>query len=422
MRLAAIWLGKLVELMTRTFRTGGGSAAPGYYALKLDKNLLEKFSKQLPKAVIVTGTNGKTTTAKMIAKIARNEGLKVLTNPTGSNLERGILSVLISKCDVWGRLPKYDLAVWELDEAAFCGTVVKLNPGAVLFLNIYRDQMDRYGEIDTLVKKWEKTVRGLPTSVQVIVNGDEKKLMAIERDAVVRFGVENYKIEGEKVVYEKEVENLDFEAKKVNFMGLSGSEFVVGGEIYKLPLPGVYNVYNGLAAVALAGSLGWKNENVKKALSQFGAAFGRVEKMDLGSGKEGWCFLIKNPVGATQVFKTVEKEIGSEDIILAALNDKLADGTDVSWIWDAQWETLANNVSKKIIVSGARAYDLALRLKYAGFDVEKIEVVEKIEQGLEMAISLTDKKLIMLPTYTAMLEIQKIMAKRGIISHYWKNE
>lgn len=421
----AILLGKTISFFTRFLKIGGGSAAPGFYALKVYPNLLEKFIQHIPQNVIITGTNGKTTTARMLAHFAKESGLKVIRNHSGSNLERGIASTLIQNSNVHSRKDhlNYDLGIWELDEAAFNQVVSKIKPNIIVFLNVFRDQLDRYGEIDIVVKKWTQILKNISYDTIVIVNGDDANISKLKlsfKGKVYQFGVSDYKILGESIIHKREKENLDYEAKNVKLKGLSGTSFQVtmNAEVLaiNLLLPGIYHIYDFLAAFSAGRALGFNLKKMITSLKIFSPAFGRVEKLDFG-----YIFLIKNPAGATQVFQTIVPNLKKNDRLLFALNDNLADGTDVSWIWDAEFEKLLTTHYKlQTTCSGTRAYDLANRLKYAGFDLKDILVEPDLEQAFKQARKGLKGRLFILPTYTAMLKLQKILTKSGIKKPYWE--
>ena len=432
----AILVGRLISYLTRTLKIGGGSAAPGLYALKIYPELVTGLVQKIPKNVVITGTNGKTTTARMLAHFAKESGLKVIGNHTGSNLERGIVSTLITHTREGLARLNYDLGIWELDEAAFNSVAPKLNPDIVVFLNVFRDQLDRYGEVDTLVKKWCQTLGEIDKETLVIINGDDTNTLRLKscfKGIVETFGVENYKIIGESLEFLKEQENLDFEAKNVKLNGLKGTSFSLYinhlSSTIQLPIPGVYHIYDFLAAFASGISLGFEPHDMTSSIRKFFPAFGRVEKLDFG-----YIFLIKNPAGATQVFETIAPHLKKSDRLLIALNDNLADGTDISWIWDAEFEKLVKRKKNQksagvntnppqgwmIIASGTRAYDLANRLKYAGFDPKLTIVEEDLKKALQLSKEGLKGQLFILPTYTAMLELQSILTKSGLKKHYWE--
>ena len=385
MRLTlAIILGKLIFFLTRNFKIGGGSTAPGLYALKIEPKLIEKLIKNIPKNIIITGTNGKTTTARMLAHLAKEAGLKVIRNHTGSNLERGIASTLINYSS------DANLGVWELDEAAFNSIVPKIKPDIIIFLNVSRDQLDRYGEVDKVISNWSKTISKLDPKTTVLINADEPGLTKLKnafKGKIEQFG-------------KKDLKNI-----KLN--GLKGSQFTIYNLQFTINLPGMYHIYDALAAISCAFRL---NLPVNK-LTNFQPAFGRFEKLPFG-----YIFLIKNPAGTTQVFETIAPHIKPQDRLLLALNDNIADGTDVSWIWDSEFEKLPKIYT---YVSGTRAYDLAVRLKYA-------DLKATVEPNLKKALTASRKglngSLFILPTYTAMLKLQRILAKQGLKSHYWEEQ
>lgn len=431
--LFSIWLGKLIYFITRTFNFGGGSAAPGLYALKICSTLVTKLTRQIPTNIIITGTNGKTTTSRMVAHFAQASGLKVLRNSTGSNLERGVASALISKVNIFGKIESTDLAVWELDEAAFNTICSKVNPQIIVFLNLFRDQLDRYGEIDTVYKKWCQTLDKVDSDCLILLNGDDNHVSTLSKafkGSAQKFGVKDYKIEGESIIYKKEAENLDYEAVNIKVDGLNGTEFqlTMNHELLtiNLPLPGIYHIYDFLAAFAVSNKLKISTQTILESLTNFSPAFGRVEKLQIGEEK-GYIFLIKNPAGTNEVLNTVSPQMKPEDRLLIALNDNLADGTDVSWIWDVNFEVLQNSFRAQsrnynIICSGTRAYDLALRLKYAGVGTDNIAVIPSLNDAFRASKQGLKGFLFVLPTYTAMLELQAILVKDGIKSHYWKED
>lgn len=418
--LVAILIGKTISFLTKLFKIGGGSAAPGLYGLKIEPELVGKLSQKIPKNIVITGTNGKTTTAKMIAHFAKEAGVKVIRNHTGSNLERGIASSLIHNSNL-----KADLGIWELDEAAFNLVTPKLKPQIIIFLNVFRDQLDRYGEVDNVVKRWCQSLKSLSQKSLILVNGDDintAKLAECFKGKVLTFGVKDYKLIGESLEKKKTSKKLDYEAVNVNLGNLKKSSFELNNKDIKLkinlPLPGIYHIYDALAAISCALNLQITPKDITSSLKTYTPAFGRVEKIDFG-----YIFLIKNPAGATQVFETISPHIKKDDRLLLALNDNLADGTDVSWIWDANFELLSLVTSHlSLICSGTRAYDLANRLKYAEFDPKKIKVEPELKKALRGAKMGLKGHLYILPTYTAMLELQSILAKSGIKKNYWEEQ
>ncbi|MBI2601241.1 DUF1727 domain-containing protein [Candidatus Daviesbacteria bacterium] len=423
----AVLLGKAIGASTKKLNLGGGSAAPGLYALKLDPNLILNLTKSIQTNIVITGTNGKTTTARMLAHIAQKSGIKTIRNHTGSNLERGIASTLIS-----GFGKKYELGIWELDEAAFNTVAPKLNPKIIVFLNAFRDQLDRYGEVDAVVENWCQTLKTLKRDTLVVVNGDDAntaKLKACFGGKVVMFGLEKNKLKGEKTS-QKINGKVDIKAKNLKQNKFDTLCFNLDikkqSVLAKLNFSGTYNVYNALAAIISASYLNISPQISVKYLQDVTPAFGRFEKLTINS-KVCFIFLIKNPTGATEVFKTVSSQLKEKDSLLIALNDNLADGTDVSWIWDANFEIFRNSSRVQsreytIYASGSRAQDLAVRIKYAGFKPEAITVENELNKALQQAAREKKGRLFIFPTYTAMLRLQKILAKSGIKKHYWEED
>lgn len=421
--ILAILLGKTIFSFSRILKLGGGFAAPGYYALKIDPQLIERLSTQIPKQVIITGTNGKTTTAGMLSHLYKFGGEQTIRNQTGSNLERGIASTLISHSSLLGKI-KQQVAIWEVDEAAFNILALKIRPDLIIFLNVFRDQLDRYGEVDSIVKKWLETIRKMPGKTRYLVNADDGSL---EKLLASGSKIETYSVTGIRIKGEKEPSkkfNSRFVGLDINKSSIEGVSFVFQLDDCKMPValsvPGQYNVYNAVAALSAKFMLGDLGEVEAASLSSFRASFGRFEKFATKS-ITGYIFLIKNPVGATQVLQTVLPHIAPKDSLLIALNDNFADGKDVSWIWDAEFERVKDQGSRvKIFVSGTRAYDMALRLKYAGVDESQMIIEQNLETAFNKAIKECQGKLFILPTYTALMELQKILVIKGIKKEYWR--
>ncbi len=422
----ALLIGKLISFLTKFLKAGGGSAAPGLYALKADPLLIQRLASQIPTNIIVTGTNGKTTTARLLHHFLTKQGIKTIRNGTGSNLERGIASALLAKASFWGQIKNIDVGIWEVDEAAFNTLASKLKPDVIVFLNAFRDQLDRYGEVDSVVRKWQNTLDGLNKTCVLLINGDDTGtagLTSPDACKVEYFGIKGEKIVGEKATKKTE-HSLTMQAEDISLNGIAGSSFKLKTPEMslpvKLPLPGLYQVYNFLAAASVYRSLNMPQDKKIFDLIDFKNAFGRVEEINY-KGQTGYILLIKNPVGATSVFETIREEINSKDVLLMALNDNFADGTDVSWIWDAEFERFKNqDTGFKIICSGSRAYDLALRVKYAGFEEDRIIVEQNIDKAFEESFKAAQGKVYILPTYTALLELQKLLEHKKIKKHYWK--
>lgn len=431
----AVVLGKTISYLTKLLKFGGGSAAPGYYALKIKPDLLTSLSQQISQTVIITGTNGKTTTNRILTHFAKASGLKVIRNYTGSNLEQGIASALIRGVYLThprGGLDRH-LGIWELDEAAFSTVAPKLKPHIVVFLNVFRDQLDRYGEVDSIVKKWGETISRLSKKTIIFLNGDDQNLLELKkhfRGEIKTFGLEKFKINGERNLLDSQ-KKPDFEAKNIQLKGLVGSDFDLEtkNENWKISLsiPGVYHIYDFLAAFAVAEYLKLQSKAIINSFINFSPAFGRVEKFNLPNNHQGVIFLIKNPTGTNQILEIIKQEIKSNDCLLLALNDNFADGTDVSWIWDVNFEEFqdlsrAKSRNLKVICSGKRAYDFALRLKYADFNPENLIIIESLDKAFKNALKDLDGRLFILPTYTCLLSLQKILVKNKFKKEYWREE
>ncbi len=399
MRFLAIFFGRLVSALSKTFGLGAGATWPGEIALRLNLNILSTLASQLTKGIIlVAGTNGKTTTALMIKIILEARGERVVHNASGANLENGIVSALLQKQDAdWG--------VFEVDENTLPKVVKAVKPKIIVFLNLFRDQLDRYGEVDVIAQKWESALRG--SHAHIIANADDPLVAHLGLHAKTTFfGINDRTKFLAKMEHATDSifclhcgARLAYEGVYFSHLGIwkcpkCGEKRPTPDiSMGKSPLPGLYNLYNTLAAMSVAKTLG-----IKADLAGFRPAFGRQE--EIGNVK---IFLSKNPAGFNESLRTVI-QLGAKQILLV-LNDRIPDGRDVSWIWDVDFEMIPKHVS--VIASGDRVYDLALRLKYAGIQAA-------ISKRLDVALA-TDKSLYVLPTYSAMLDVRKILKGRKIL-------
>lgn len=448
-RLAlAIVVGKTIAVLNKL--TGSGAtAAPGLYALKIDPNLVSKLTAKLKYgSIIISGTNGKTTTSRLTADIL-SQKFKIIHNRQGSNLLRGIAATLIANSSLSGNLES-NLGIWEVDEATLPQAIKHTNPKSIVLLNLFRDQLDRYGEVDTVRAKWQKALRSPNQGRTLILNADDPGVSFLAKSfqgKVVYFGVEDKKLDLPQVTNVADIKhclnceaNLVYSALLTAHMGhyscpkcnfkrpkpqVSASNLKFNPDFstqidlslitshlsLSYQLPGLYNVYNVLAAAALCNSLDIDHTKIKEKITSFSAAFGRFQNVDI-QGKTATIFLIKNPAGANEVIRTISLKNNLN--VLAILNDKIADGKDVSWIWDTNWEILIPKI-KNLAISGTRCWDMATRLKYANFQMSKNDVHEDISYSLQNAMAKLNKNdtLIILPTYTAMLELQKSLQKLG---------
>jgi UDP-N-acetylmuramyl tripeptide synthase len=415
---------------------------------------------------LVSGTNGKTTTARMLAALLHDAGFSPLRNRSGSNLMRGVASSLVEDAGLLGnvRTRPRGIGLFEVDEAALPGLVAALRPRGLLLLDLFRDQLDRYGEVATVARIWSEALASLPSVTGVIVNADDPLLAQASRDKRVDlryFGIEDAGRTAGAPEHAGDVKAcprcggpigysrvflghlghyscpvcglsrppIDVCARGVNLHALSGSTFSLvspdGEAPVSLPLPGMYNVYNALGAAATASWFGVPLHVIARGLSRVTAAFGRMEKVEI-DGRMVVLALAKNPAGLNEIIRTaVEPSDGSdrERHLMVMLNDNTADGHDVSWIWDADVELLRGHVSS-VVFSGTRAPDMALRFKYAGVignDVQS-EVIDHTEEAFRRALDLTPQRqqLLIVPTYTALLDIRNTLTRLGYVHPFWE--
>jgi len=446
----AITSAKLIKAGGKVFRKQG-TALPGLLAEKIDPDLLSKLVKDnFPKGIIVvTGTNGKTTTSKMIGDCLAMSDISFIRNTAGSNLRRGIIATILAHSNTKGYCTA-DMAIFEVDEAYIPIVCNELQPKMIVVTNLFRDQLDRYGELDSIAKKFSETFKKLQTTL--VLNADDPLVASLGRSAsnpTLYFGISDYsgeKIEndhtadsvftnvnGEKLHYLQRYfghigiytsKNSDYSRPKPDFdltkmrkMSSQSSKFDVktSTETFSLDLsqPGLYNIYNCLAALTVLSSVGVNYDLISDSFTHTEAAFGRGEVLQYNK-KSLQLLLIKNPTGFNQIIQTFLKQKPQTNPVLICINDNIADGRDVSWLWDSALEDI-KSYSGKIIVSGTRAYDMALRLKYAGFDVSSLS----IEPDLKKALILLTHSLkvsetgYVLPTYTAMLSLRELIASQG---------
>ena len=458
--LSAIQIGKLAGGLARQLRLSGGTSMPGALARRLAPSILRDLSATLPQGVILlAGTNGKTTTSHMLADILRVSGEQVVHNRAGANLIAGLTTTILRDTDWLGR-PRSAIGLFETDEAALPQAIAETHPRLVLIHNLFRDQLDRYGEIDTIANAWRTALLRLPTTATLLLNADDPAVADLGRgmnaqvsyygldDARHATGAASHIADspfcrrcGKRYVYQ-----LAFYAhighytcpacgharptptlrlRRLELHGATGSHLTLdypGGTIeLDLPLPGLYNAVNATAAIAAALALGLDPHHARTALEQFSAAFGRIERVDAG-GSTLLIALIKNPVGASETVRMLTGNGQSDLHLLIAINDRFADGTDVSWLWDADFELLAGKIAR-VEVTGTRAEDMAVRLKYAGVDPSLIRVTPQVAEAFNQARAAlpTGATLFTLPTYTAMLELRELLTQRGWVQPFWKD-
>jgi UDP-N-acetylmuramyl tripeptide synthase len=440
--------------LARAAGRGGGTSLPGKVLMRLDPQAIRSLAARLPQgSVAISATNGKTTTAAMVAAILRRGGTRLVHNRAGANMAGGIASTLLEAAHGGGI--DGELGLFEIDEFWLPQLAGELEPRAVLLGNLFRDQLDRYGELETIAERWADVVAALPADTRLVLNADDPLVADLGRGRaqVVTFGVEDDAMALPQMQHAADSKHCRrcghayvYEAVYLGHLGryacpscgarrpdpvvvardvrLHGTrdasfELAVGDARapVALPLPGLYNVYNALGAAALCHALGVPLAQIVGGLEAVEAAFGRAETIALDGGELS-ILLIKNPAGANEVLRTLALEDGEIDL-LAVLNDNVADGRDVSWVWDADFELLAGRV-RRVTCAGTRAAELAVRLKYAGVALERLAVVPELERALDAARTAADGPLYALPTYTALLALRDLLARRGVAPEYWR--
>jgi UDP-N-acetylmuramyl tripeptide synthase len=445
-----IRVARLVAGLSRRVGAGAGMTVPGKLLSKLDPGAIDRLAARLPAgAAVVSATNGKTTTSAMAAEILRPR-FRLAHNHSGANLVSGVASTLLAAGDA-------ELGLLEVDEGALPEVLRRVRPRAVCLGNLFRDQLDRYGELELVAERWREAVGRLSAETVLVLNGDDPQVgyLAEAHDGSVVFGVDDPRLSrptlqhaadskycvrcGTPYEYRAiyvghlgdyhcpncghERPPLAVAARSVELHGLESVAFDLltpaGTRRVELGLPGLYNVYNAVAAATLAQALGASLQEIGDGLARFSAAFGRFERIPV-DGKQLLLLLIKNPAGANEAVRTLV-DGGPPHIAVVALNDGIADGRDVSWIWDVDFELLLERL-ETVVATGERAAELALRFKYGGFDEARIVVEPSVEAAIDRGLSLTpdNGELVVLPTYTAMLALQRLVADRGFAKRYWE--
>lgn len=456
---AAVAAGQLATLLSRRLGVGGGTTAPGHLVSLLDPGAISTIAARISRGCIaVTGTNGKTTTTRMISTVLKNADLRVTHNRSGANLLPGIASTLVNASSLAGN-PRADVGLFEVDEAAFPSAVQQLRPRVCVLTNLFRDQLDRYGEVDYLFSLWRRTLSELPESSTVLLNADDPRVASLGDGLACRvlyYGIEDPSLGGAAISHAADSTfcvrcgapyqyrmvfyshlghyrcpscgtsrpDPQLRVTRAELLGIEGSRLEiatpVGDVEVRVKVPGMYNVYNALAAVGASVTLGIAPDIIRVGIEAFSAVFGRVERVQL-QGRHLFLALVKNPVGFTEVLSTLLREPGQRRLMIV-INDKFADGTDVSWLWDVDFEMLAGRV-RFAHVSGLRAEDMAVRLKYAGVDPGLISVEGNPALALKQALENTPvgETLYLLPTYTAMLEVRGGLADAGHLLPFWED-
>ena len=441
-------LARAVGGVSRAARRGGGTTLPGKILWKVDPAAVDVLAGRLSDGVaLVSATNGKTTTTAMAAEILGRD--RLAWNAAGANLMSGLASALAGAGSA-------TLGLFEVDEATLPEAIARMRPRVVALGNLFRDQLDRYGELEIVADRWRSAVGGLADEAVLVVNADDPVVadLAEGRLRALRFGLDDprhshglphaadskyclrcgapYDFAAVYVGHLGDYRcpacghrrpELDVAVRHIELRGLRASRFELatrdGDVVVELELPGLYNVYNAAAASALTLALGASLNDVREGLARFSAAFGRFERIPSG-GKSVVLLLIKNPAGANEVVRTLET--GVPPVLVIALNDEIADGRDVSWIWDVDFEPLLERASL-IVATGERAAELGLRLTYGGLPASALEVIPSLEKALDRGLGLIEAgtELVVLPTYTAMLALRAILAGRGDVRPYWED-
>ncbi|WP_175429463.1 Mur ligase family protein [Clostridium acetireducens] len=442
----SIFISKIVLKVSKTLFKGGTNF-PGKVALKFDKHILKTISKGY-KVILVTGTNGKTTTTSMIYNMIKDSGKKVITNNTGANMYTGIISCFVENYKFNDDCSE-KFAVIEVDEANVKFITEYITPEAITITNLFRDQLDRYGEVYTTLRKIIEGVKKVPEST-LVLNGDESLLgdlslpnktiyygfnCDINKNKKISLNADSKFCKVCKSAYKYNFvtynhlgdfycENCGYHRPDLNYfvdeikeLTPDGSYIQINGNEYYINQPGLYNIYNGLCAFSIAKTLGVDNSIIFNSLKSQKSSFGRQETIDI-DGKEVKIILVKNPAGYDQAVNTIS--LDKRNINLAVLlNDNYADGRDVSWIWDVNFEKLSYLNINKIMISGIRLYDMAIRLKIANLNANNFVLCENDENLLKEIKQCDTNIVYILATYTAMINFRKFLNSNGYIKKLW---
>ncbi len=437
----AVGVAKIVTGVVRSLRLGAASVLPGEISRRLHSRLLPLLFEQVSNGVIlVVGTNGKTTTSLLLKQILSDRGFDVVHNSSGANLLNGLITALLNSTNMTGKLTA-DYAILEVDENILPLILKDCQPKYILALNLFRDQLDRYGEVDTIAQRWVKAIAPLPADTTIVLNADDPSLSSLGqklKQKVLYFGL------NEPELYLDEIPHavdsiycpscghlLDYQGVYLSHLGdyhcpscgFEKSKASLDSKEYPQILIGVYNKYNTLAAALIAQKMGIKTNHIFGTIENFKAAFGRAEELEIDN-KQVRIMLSKNPVGMNETIRAVNniKKTGKSEVTLLVLNDRIPDGTDVSWIWDVDTEELVK-LGGTLVVSGDRTYDMALRLVYSSEEIEpdkinfQLVVKENLQEAITTALEHTHQAdtLHIIPTYSAMLEVREILIGRKIL-------
>jgi UDP-N-acetylmuramyl tripeptide synthase len=444
--LLSILASKFIMRLSK-FLFKGGTNFPGKIALKLDKDILKTIAANY-EVILITGTNGKTTTTSMIYSILKESNKQVITNNTGANMYTGIVACFISNYS-FRKSSEKKIAVIEVDEANVKFITEYISPSIITITNLFRDQLDRYGEVYTTLKKILEGIEKTPSST-LILNGDESLFGNLNlKNPIVYYGFGTRINENKTVDINADAKfctvckapygynyitynhlgdfyctqcsykrpALTYHVDEIVDLSPNGSTVYINDKEYYINQPGTYNIYNALCAYSVAKAQGVQDSTIEHCLKTVASSFGRQETLNI-EGKEVKIVLVKNPAGYDEAVNTIKLDTRKINLSLL-LNDNYADGKDVSWIWDVNFETLTSLNINKIMISGIRLYDMAIRLKVAGFDPSSFLLCAE-EEALLKEIKACDGEIVyILATYTAMINLRKFLHAKGYIDKIW---
>jgi len=451
---AALLAGRAAATLSRRLGRGGGTVIAGHLVPRIAPAALKDVTQALPNgSIVVSGTNGKTTTTRLLSHLLRASGMRPIHNRAGANLLSGLYSAVAQATD-WQARPRGDVGLFEVDEATLPKALEHIHPRVLLLHNIFRDQLDRYGEVHFVAGLWREATEHLRDSTTVAVNADDPLVAALPAaltygiadpgvgtttlphaadarlcpvcGAALRYDLVYYGHLGHYACTRCEFARPTptVAATQVELLGDQGTNVIVetpaGTLRANLRLPGLYNVYNALAAIAVCNALGIKRDVIARGLETFTAAFGRLERIQV-EDRQLFLALVKNPVGFTEVLRTILTSPGRRTLLIA-INDLFADGTDVSWLWDVEFERLCGRVNVAVC-TGLRAEDMAVRLKYAGVESSRLRVEPDLDRALELTLRAAEpgETIYVLPTYTAMLSMRELLHRTGYVGAFWED-
>lgn len=434
--LLTIFIAKCVTLISR-IAGHRGTTVGGTIALRLNPMILKSIKKKFKHVIFVTGTNGKTTTSNVLANIIKKSGQSVVHNKEGANMLTGVTACLVQHADLTGRVAA-DWAILEVDEGSLPQILKQMWPDKLVVLNFFRDQLDRYGEIDVLIKKMKEALR--PTDVELILNADDPLVMQFDQlnQTAASFGIHRGAVtfgqfaQGESVYCPDCGEEMTYSS---TFYGQLGDyscqcgfkrpeptyevddvqttdqqlSFTIAEREYQTTLKGSFNLYNIAAAISAAFESGMAYEAIQKGLSEYSLNNGRMETF-YHQGTPYILNLNKNPSGTNVIINELISNTQPKQLLMI-LNDNVADGEDISWIWDVNFEALQQDEIEKVICSGSRSSELVLRFKYADVPIEKIVEIPEIDEAIEYVLKFPLHTYI-LPTYTALSKAKEGLTKR----------